>query len=92
MSVAVSGTVSSPVNHEIAIDTKYETLVRIPRARLELPTKSKLTVVPGTNALAGMETATELFEFAPEKLVPTFATVMIEPIRVNESVIPNNDD
>ena len=49
-------------------------------------------VVPAGNALAGIETDTELFEFAPEKVFETLLVVITEPIRLNESVIQYRDD
>ena len=59
-----------------------------PVALEEFPTKSKLIVVPAGKAFAGTDTATELFEFAPEKVLETLSAVTTDPIRVNESVIP----
>jgi hypothetical protein len=65
---------------------------RSPTAREEFPTRSKLIVVPVGRALAGTDTATELLEFAPEKVLETLSAVITDPMRVNESVIPNSDD
>jgi hypothetical protein len=63
-------------------------LAKSPVALEELPTKSKLIVVPTGNAFAGTDTATELFEFAPEKVLARLSAVTTEPIRVREFVIP----
>jgi hypothetical protein len=49
-------------------------------------------VVPAGKAFAGIETATELFEFAPEKVLETLLVVVMEPIRLKESVIPYSED
>ena len=61
-------------------------------ALVELPTKSKLTVVPAGRAFAGIETATELFEFAPEKVFPMLSAITTDPIRDSELVIPYSED
>lgn len=45
-------------------------------------------VVPAGSALAGIDTATELFEFAPEKVLAILLDVTTEPMRLSESVIP----
>ena len=63
-------------------------LDKTPVARDELLTKSKLIVVPAGSASAGIETATELFELAPEKVFELPLEVITEPIRLSESVIP----
>ena len=48
-------------------------------------------VVPAGKALAGIDTDTELLEFAPEKVLETLLVVITEPIRLNESVILRMD-
>lgn len=48
--------------------------------------------MPAGKAFAGTDTETELLEFAPEKVLETLSTVTTEPMRVNESVIPNSED
>jgi hypothetical protein len=52
---------------------------------------SKLIVVPAGNAFSGIDTATELLELAPEKVLPILATVVTEPILVSELVIPYSE-